>query len=508
MDEKKIIIKPQEGFQEAFLSSPADILIGGGAAGAGKSYALLMDPLRYKNIPGFGAVIFRRTTPQIRNEGGLIDTSTEFYPLIGGEWTDLQWTFRIPDNIRGSRVRFRHMEYEKNMYDHQGAQYPFIGFDELTQFTKKQFFYLLGRNRSPIANVKPCIRATCNPDPDSWVAEFLEWWIDQETGFPIPERSGVLRYFTVDADQYVWGDSYQEVIDRCPHIFDNPKLKNVDPQHLIKSVTFIPGDVYENKELMKKDPAYLGNLLAQSEEEQLRLLHGNWKIRTDGTSIFNYVKIRDLFSNFVEDNDSKCIICDVARFGSNLAVIHVWQGWEIVKILIFTKSKTTTITNAIEREREAYKISTSRVLIDQDGVGGGVVDEGGYVGFSGGTPAVEDPNTEIKENYKNLKTQCCYRMGNRANAGKIRINLNEVYVDGVRTDVVKIGKKEYSVKQLIIDDLRVYKRKDPDKEGKLEINSKEEQKNALGGRSPDNGDAFIMREYFELNDDSVFFSVI
>lgn len=485
-------------------------MIGGGAAGAGKSFALLMDPLRYIHIPGFGAVIFRRTNPQIRNEGSLWDTSLDLYTTLGAEPkdTNLQWTFKIPSNARGARVRFSHMEYEKNRFDHQGAQYPYIGFDELTQFTKSQFLYLMGRNRSPIASVKPCIRATCNPDPDSWVAEFLSWWINQETGFPIPERSGVLRYFTTDSDQFVWGDSVEEVYDKCAHIFDNPKLTGINPHDLIKSATFIPGDVYENTELMRKNPEYLSNLIALPEEERLRLLEGNWKVRTDGMSLFDYVRIRDLFSNYIETQDDYYITVDVARFGHDLATVYVWRGFEVCEINIFRKSKTTEITQQIEKNREQYKVPKSQVLVDQDGVGGGVVDEGGYVGFSGGSPALPDPKTEIKENYANLKTQCYYRLADKVNMNQLRITTDNIFVDGERTNTLKVGSKTYTVEQLIMEDLRVIKRKDPDDDGKRQINSKEEQKNALGGRSPDNGDSLMMRVYFDLKNESFFFSAL
>jgi len=82
MTDQRQYIKPQPGFQTAFLSSPADIVIGGGAAGAGKSYALLLEPIRHSANSKFRAVIFRRTIPQIKNEGGLWDTSKEVYEKL------------------------------------------------------------------------------------------------------------------------------------------------------------------------------------------------------------------------------------------------------------------------------------------------------------------------------------------------------------------------------------------------------------------------------------------
>ena len=94
-----------------------------------------------------------------------------------------------------------HLEHEKNKYDHQGAQYPFIGFDEVTHFSKTQFIYLMSRNRSD-CGVKPYIRGTCNPDPDSRVADMIEWWIGED-GYILKERDGIVRYFTVDQDNFI-----------------------------------------------------------------------------------------------------------------------------------------------------------------------------------------------------------------------------------------------------------------------------------------------------------------
>lgn len=486
-------IQPQEGFQYDYLASSADIVIGGGAAGCGKTFALLLESIRNIEVQGFGAVIFRRTSPQIFNEGGLWDTSENIFTIVGGvpKISRSEWSFP-----RHTKIKFNHLEYETNIFDHQGAQYPFIGFDELTHFTKKMFFYMLSRNRSN-SGVKPYIRATCNPDPDSWVAEFLEWWIDQDTGFPIPERAGKLRWFVRDGDVMVWGSSVDEVVEKCPHIFNNPDLKHLKREDLVKSVTFIPGSIYGNKELLKVNPQYLGNLLSLDEIDRRMLLDGNWKVRQDNSSLFNFVKIDDLFSNFAEESEKKYITVDVARFGRDLAVIKSWEGFSVKKIIIRTKSKTTDVTTDIEGERQRLHIPKSNVLVDQDGVGGGVVDEGGYQGFSGGTPAKEN-SKGIKENYKNLKTQCAYRMADRVNNAEASFKDVEIVVDGIVTDEVKVGKNLVSVISLIKADLRSYKRRHLDDEGKLQMNTKDEQKNILGGRSPDFGDSFIMREFFEL----------
>ena len=158
-------IKPQSGPQEDFLATSADIAVYGGSAGAGKSFDLLLEPTRHIHIGDFNAVIFRRTYPQITNPGGLWDTSSEIYPSCGGvpKLSMLNWTFPS-----GAKIKFAHMQYEQDRYEWDGAQIPFIGFDQLEHFTWRQFFYMLSRNRS-LCGVNPYVRATCNPDPDHWL---------------------------------------------------------------------------------------------------------------------------------------------------------------------------------------------------------------------------------------------------------------------------------------------------------------------------------------------------
>lgn len=266
-------IGPQSGPQEAFLSSSADIAIYGGAAGAGKTWAELLEPLRHvTSNPEFAAVFFRRTTVQIRNVGGLWDASMRLYPLTGASPTAhvLEWNWS-----HGGKVKMAHLEHESNVFDWQGAEIPLILFDELTHFTQTQFFYMLSRNRS-MCGVKPYVRATCNPDADSWVARFIAWWIDQKTGFAIPERSGVIRWFIRINDSLIWGDSKRELIDK----YGIKGIDDEDPEQVRpKSVTFIPGKLSDNPALMKADPGYLANLKALPLVEQARLLGGNWKIR-------------------------------------------------------------------------------------------------------------------------------------------------------------------------------------------------------------------------------------
>lgn len=487
-------IKPQIGFQEAFLSTPADIAIGGGAAGAGKTFALILEPLRHSVNPKFGGVIFRRTGPQIRAEGGLWDTSKDLYPLIGGipRESSLEWIFQrrqAEKIIKGGKIKFSHLEYEKNIFDWQGSQIPFIGFDELTHFSEKMFFYLLSRNRST-CGIKPYVRATCNPDPDSWLANFLEWWIEQDDkspnyGFPIPERAGKIRYFLKNADNIVWGDSRQEVIDQVPHIIEEivKASPETDPKDLIKSVTFIPGDIYGNKELMRVNPQYLGNLLAQDEATQAQLLKGNWKVRTNGDELINFIKCKDVFNNeFVKVDKHRYITADIALKGSDLLIVGVWEGFRLIDIGIMEKSKGNEVINLLKELATKWKISHSNILYDDDGVGqfvDGFID--GAQCFKNGGPALNG------ENFKYLRDQCFFKMADR-------VNNDGYFISPEVANKVVLGK---TVREHIMEERRSIKRDKPDYDGKLAVIPKHMRK-AIIGHSTDFMDMWMMREWFEL----------
>lgn len=262
-------IKPQPGPQTKFVECDADVVFYGGAAGGGKSYALLLDILYDYANPKFGAVIFRRTTKQILNEGGLWDTAGDLYGALGAKM--LQSPSLSATFATGARVTFAHMEHEKNRFDWQGSQIPMIGFDELTHFTWKQFSYMLSRNRS-VCGARNRIRGTCNPDPDSWVREFIDWYIGDD-GYVIDERSGVIRWFVVEQGSIIWGES------RDALLADNPDRKP-------KSFTFIKSSLHDNQILMQQDPNYESNLEALDRVERERLAKGNWNIRESAGMVF------------------------------------------------------------------------------------------------------------------------------------------------------------------------------------------------------------------------------
>ena len=262
-------ISAQPGPQSTFLASPASVAIFGGAAGGGKSYALLIEVLRHYNNPQFKSIIFRRNTTNLRNPGGLWDTSLELYSRVGAgsKQAFLEWQFPS-----GATLKMAHLENRDTVYSYQGAQIPLIMWDELTHFEESQFWYMFSRLRS-VSGVPGYMRATCNPDCDSWVRRLVDWWIGDD-GFPIQERSGVLRWFVRIDDSIMWADSAEELI------------KQYGAESLPKSFTFIPAKLSDNRILMEKDPSYAANLRALSRVERMRLLDGNWNVRPSAGMYF------------------------------------------------------------------------------------------------------------------------------------------------------------------------------------------------------------------------------
>ena len=484
-------ISPQEGFQTDFISTEADICVGGASAGVGKTFALLMEAARYTNKKDYRGVIFRRTIEQVKMAGGLWDTSQELYSYIGGTSREQSKDWTFPS---GAKISFNHLQYEKDKINWQGSQVAFVGFDELTHFSRGQFFYLVTRARSA-GGIRTYFRATCNPDPDSWVARFIDWWIDPDTGFPIKDRIGKIRYFTMDDGKDVWADTPEELKSKVPHILENEAFQGRDLKDLVKSVTFIPGSIYDNKKMLDRSPEYLGNLLAQDEETKAQLLYGNWKVRVDDKELINYTSLRDSFTNtFVglDDNGNikkdltKYISADIAMQGSDRFVVFVWHGWRVIDCYIDNKTDPRDIVNKIEELATLHHVHRSNIVYDADGLGTYLR---GYL--SGARPFVNGSKAIGKEQYKNLKAQCAYRFAQVVNDGSVFIT---PYVAGKS---VTFGKDNKTIEELIGEERRALKRLKPDGDGKLSIIPKEQMKNIVG-RSPDVIEALMYRAYFEV----------
>ncbi len=262
------VFRPQPGPQEDFLACSADVAIYGGAAGGGKTVGLLFDQARWcPQVADFQGVIFRRTYPEIMNQGGLWDETMKLFPMLGGtpHKSDTKWSWP-----NGSSIKLSHMQHDDDVLSWMGSQPAVVSFDELTHFSERQFWYMISRLRST-CGVQPYLRASCNPDVASWVAKLIEWFIDPRTGFPIKERSGVLRWFVRIGEKTIWSENKDDKA-----FLGNPPM----------SFTFIPAKVTDNKALLDRDPDYLTKLKNLPAYERATLFEGNWKVSLSKGMLF------------------------------------------------------------------------------------------------------------------------------------------------------------------------------------------------------------------------------
>lgn len=489
MSEQRQFISPQPGFQTSFLSSPADIVIGGGAAGGGKSYALLLEPLRHAHNPKFYAVIFRRTLVQVKNSGGLWDTSKEIYSKLRDDAgrpalaTESPPKWKFPS---GAKLSFAQLEYEQTKLEWDGAQVAFLGFDELIHFTPGQFWYLIGRNRSS-SGVRPYVRATTNPQSSGWVKRLISWWIypdDYEDtnlrGMPIPERAGVVRYLARRNEVTYWGDTPEEAIAAMPEE-DRIGFRT----ELVKSFTFIPGLLTENKALTDKDPGYEGNLLAQDKAHANRLLRGCWYDAAGENELFAYEDLYDMFSNTFAPGGKTYLTADVAMEGSDVFRVGIWNGWRLEHRYNFEKSDGLEIWETIKRLAHQHGIEGRNIAFDANGVGNFLTGffKSSYDFRSQSVPIEEaaEGAKAIKVNYANLRTQCAFRVS-KAVADHV------LFIDGASE-----MEKDY-----IINEFQAHEKTGVNNAGKLTITPKEAVK-ALIHRSPDYFDMILLRAVFDLS---------
>ncbi len=238
--QKNVIWTPQP-VQAEFMARIEYECLYGGAAGGGKSDALLCEALRQVDIPNYRGILFRRTYPELE---GLISRSEELYkmayPKARYNTSEKRWVFPS-----GARIFFGYMQYEKDWKNYQGKAYDFIGFDELTHFTRNQYMRIMGRNRPTGPGTRVYIRATANPGGvgHAWVKDrFID---------VAPPRTRIKASYRV-------------------------KTPDGRDKTIVRTRIFIPATVFDNQKLLDNDPNYLGTLASLPEADRNAMLYGDW----------------------------------------------------------------------------------------------------------------------------------------------------------------------------------------------------------------------------------------
>lgn len=400
----------------------------GGSAGAGKSYLgclwIITICLRY---PGIRTLIGRTVLQQLRLT--TAKTLLEALQSINLK-SDEHYTFNQQTNVltfsNGSEIILKDLAYQPSdpNYDSLGGlELTAVFVDEASQVSQLAYHILKSRIRYKLKEYKliPKILMTCNP---------AQVWLKKE--FFLPYTNGTLEI-------------NKAFVQALPT--DNPHL---------------PG-------------SYIEMLRSLPNSQRRRLLEGDWDYMEENDSLFRYDEIANsVFRNKPKETDKKYMTVDVARFGDDRSVVMIWVGLTVVDCHIYRKLSTVELAENIKLLMRSHQIHPQQVIVDSDGVGGGVADQ------IKGTNFVNNSSPLHQQNFSNLKSQCYVKLSEFFKEGLISINLLEP-----------------SIINDLTQELLAVKLKDIDKDNKVAVQSKDDMKRILG-KSPDLSDALMMRCYYEI----------
>ena len=310
-----------------------------------------------------------------------------------------------------------------------------------------------------------------------WGYEITYWYVDEAQEVNRKAINIILSRCTEKVKEY---NLKGKVIMTCNpmkcHLY-NDFIRPQSEWTLSKDRIFIPALYKDNPFIDHKK--YEEGLMRADKITKERLLYGNREYDEDPTKLYEYDDICDLFSNSWEGWE-KYITVDIARLWNDKTVVILREGF-IWRVFSFTKNRTTETSNIIRWLQEQYWVKNSHTICDEDWVGWWVVDQLGCKWFVNNSSPILSEEEKAIRNYKNLKDQCYFELENIISSWKMKLivtNDND--------------------KETIIEELDVIKQKNPDKEWKLQIITKEEIKKLIN-RSPDFADSIAMRMWFELN---------
>lgn len=408
-------------------NSTTDICFGGGVSG-GKTWLgslwVISSSLTY---PGTRWLIGRTVLQTLK-----LTTLKTFLEVLSsmGLKSEEHFNYNQQSNVitfyNGSEVILKDLQYNPSdsQFDSLGSLEITGAFlDESQQLTRLAYSVVKSRIRYKLNeyNLKPKVLLTCNPGTNFLKSDFYDRWIKDE----LPDN---IKFV-------------QSLITDNPHVSQD----------------------------------YMENLKTLPLVQQKRLLQGSWSFNEDEDNVFDYdTIISSLYRNNINPSEQKYISVDVARFGNDKTVVCVWVGLTIVDIKILEQLDTVEVSNVVKDLIRSHGIHPNNIIVDSDGVGGGVADTLKAKNFVNNSKALHE------QNFINLKTQCYVKLSDLFKSGKISININNPEL------IDKLTQELLTIK---------YKKLDTDT--RIQITSKDEMKKLLG-RSPDISDALMMRCFFEI----------
>jgi len=427
----EVTISPTKRQSQAWkhlTDDKTNVVLFGGSAGGGKSWlGCLWITTLCLQYPGVRCLIGRTVLQQLK-----LTTLNTLFDLLNSMnlKSGQHYSFNGQSNVmtftNGSEIVFKDLAYSPSdpNYDSLGSLEITAAFvDEAAQINSLAFSIIKSRIRYKLNeyNIIPKVLMTCNPSNN---------WLKKDFYLPfIQERLEDNKIF----------------IPSLP--LDNPHLP----------------------------PSYIEMLKELPPQQRKRLLEGDWDYLDESDALFKFDEISNcVFKTPPNDTEKKYLTVDVARFGDDRSVVFVWVGLVVVECYVYTKLSTVELSSEIKGLIQKFKIHPGQVIVDSDGVGGGVADQLRGVNFVNNSRALHD------QNFSNLKSQCYVKLSELFKEGQISINLMEpATVDELTQELLAV------------------KLKDIDKDNKVAVQSKDEMKRTLG-KSPDLSDALMMRMLPEI----------
>ena len=381
-----------------------------------KSFSSLMEALKDIKNPDFHATILRNEKDDLQS---LVTDSYKLFAQFGTynkSQNDMTWNFNNGGWLKFSYYAGAFADFKTRF---QGRQFAYVCIDEGTQCPYKKFKYLLTNNRNA-SLIRNRFWITCNPDPESWVRKFIDWWVDED-GYIIPERDGVIRYCFMDGDtpdSIYWGDTREEVYEQCKGIIDSlwkdsyADLGYSKLDMFIKSATFIRADVSENIKLISTDASYIANLAQQDEEQRMRDLEANWNWKAAGDDMVKIEDLEAIFDNSEQLGDGvHRASADIAFTGGDNFVMWHWIGWHCVDLIVL-RLDSKTLASVIDAKLKEWGVEERNFTYDLQGIGqylkGFFPDAVPFNNQAAPIAANRGEADGVKFLYKDLKSQCAW----------------------------------------------------------------------------------------------------